>query len=155
MKSLHDLVYEKLFNQPVDEKLVINKKSQVKAKIKIDKDKITSTKISNLMFGYAPGPNNNPAKNLSKMEGYMRKGSKPLTLVHSIKDKTKLVNRWYAAITLDWNEAIQVFGEEIEKRGYATLEDLHGYILYQYNRNHNTSFKNYLDLYNIDYDETN
>ena len=67
----------------------------------------------------------------------------------------KLVNRWYAAITLNWNEAIQVFGEEIEKRGYATLEDLHGYILYQYNRNHHESFKNYLDLYNIDYDETN
>ena len=145
MKSLYDLIYEKL---------VINRDTKEKTKVKIDKDKIKSSKVLGLMYG-SGSPNNNQGKNLSKMEYYMKKGSKPLTLVHSIKDKTKLVNRWYAAITLNWNEAIQVFGEEIEKRGYATLEDLHGYILYQYNRNHHESFKNYLDLYNIDYDETN
>ena len=152
MKSLHDLVYEKLFNQPVDEKLVINKKSQVKTKVKIDPALIKSNKINNLMWDKSPGA---AYKHRVKMEGYMRKGSKPARLVNDIKDNNKLVNRWFCAVELEWDEAIQEFGKAIENRGLATLNELHGYILYQYSRNHKKNIKNYLDLYNIDYDETN
>lgn len=59
-----------------------------------------------------------------KMEGYKKKGSKPERLVSSIKDKEKLINRWNAAIDLDWKEAEEVFRQAIIDRGYYTDEEL-------------------------------
>ena len=155
MKSLHDLVYEKLVisNQRVNEKLVINK-DIVSKKIEIpDIDNDVKHRIEDLMYEKSPSA---LYKHMAKMEGYMKKGSKPKILVNTIKDLTKLINRWYCAIQLEWDEAIQVFGDAITDRTDITLDNLHQYILYQYKnayKNNAEHFKNYLDLYNIKYNQ--
>ena len=59
-----------------------------------------------------------------KMEGYMKKGSKPERLVKSIKDKEKLIKRWQCGMDLGWKEAADTFKKEIIDRGYFTEEEL-------------------------------
>lgn len=145
MKSLHDLVYEKL---------IINNTAKIKSKENINEiDPAVKNRIENLMYEKSPSASH---KHMIKMEGYMKKGSKPKILVNTIKDLTKLINRWYCGIQLDWNEAIKTFGDAIIARTDLTLDNLHAFILDKYKKSSNLSaskehFKNYLDLYNINY----
>lgn len=64
------------------------------------------------------------ATHTNKMEGYMKKGSKPERLVNSIKDKEKLLKRWNVAMDLGWKEAADIFKQAIIDRGYYTDEEL-------------------------------
>lgn len=89
------------------------------------------------------------AKHLNKMKGYMNKGSKPKVLVATIKDNRKLMNRWIAATQLEWDAAIEAFGQAIEDRGLFTLEEQHAYALGAYQYDNAPYLEHYLDLYNI------
>ena len=71
----------------------------------------------------------NQYTHVNKMESYMKKGSKPERLVNSIKNQEKLIKRWIAAMDIDWQEAAEVFKDEIIKRKYYTEEELFAYIL--------------------------
>ena len=91
--------------------------------------------------------------------GYMKKGSKPSILINHIKDNKKLMNRWFCAIKLEWDDAIKQFGEAVADRCEFTQEQLHGYILKLYNNLKNSrytelrdKYKHYLNLYNIEYE---
>lgn len=68
-------------------------------------------------------------KHKEKMEGYYKKGSKPERLVASIKNQEKLIKRWDAAMNIEWDDAVEVFKNEIIKRGYYTEENLFAYIV--------------------------
>ena len=69
------------------------------------------------------------SKHLYKMQEYQKKGSKPERLVSSIKNKTKLIGRWNAAMDMGWEDAANVFKQAIIDRGYYTEEDLNQYII--------------------------
>lgn len=92
-----------------------------------------------------------------KMEQYRKKGSNPNRLVNSIKDNNKLVRRWLAAVFMEWDDAIKVFGNEIDKRlseNGITLNFLHSYIVWCHKKYANykqyyVAYNNYLNLYNI------
>lgn len=91
-----------------------------------------------------------------KMEAYKKKGSDPKRLAKSIKDKTKLINRWYVAILINWIDYAVVFRDEIIDRGYATEDELDVYILNKYNHyNINKAFiesiEEYLDEVAVKY----
>ena len=112
---------------------------------------------------------------MNRMDSYYTKQFKVNTLINSLKDSTKLVNRWYCAVLLEWDEAIQKIGKEIEKRNIATVDQLSAYLYRCYNktgisleqlaRQYITNIKSgsiaiteykqhlehYFDLYNIDY----
>lgn len=68
-------------------------------------------------------------KHLYKMQEYQEKGSKPERLVSSIKNRTKLIGRWNAAMDMGWEDAANVFKQAIIDRGYYTEEDLNQYII--------------------------
>ena len=94
------------------------------------------------------------------MENYKKKGSNPNRLAKSIKDKTKLINRWHVAININWVDCAVVFRDEIIKRGYATADELDVYVLNRYNR-YNKQFtadvkenvEEYLDEINVKYEK--
>ena len=69
------------------------------------------------------------SKHLYKMQEYQEKGSKPERLVSSIKNRTKLIGRWNAAMDMGWEDAANVFKQAIIDRGYYTEEDLNQYII--------------------------
>lgn len=147
MKSLHELVYEKLH---------IDKNSKLKAPLKIEP--VDSTVERNITVAMREST---PSKEMSherKMKEYMQKGSKPSRLVNDIKDNKKLINRWFCAVKLEWDDAIQTFGDAVAARCGFTLEQLHGYILKLYNNLSNSRFldmrdhyQHYLDLYHIEH----
>ena len=95
-----------------------------------------------------------------KMENYKKKGSNPNRLAKSIKDKTKLINRWHVAININWVDCAVVFRDEIINRGYATADELDVYVLNRYNR-YNKQFtadvkenvEEYLDEINVKYEK--
>ena len=145
MKDIYKFVYEKL---------VLNKSSKI-----IHKDSVKIKPIDPLTlqhFHNVIEDGQKFGKHKEKMAGYMKKGSKPERLVSSIKDNIKLINRWKAAVVLEWDDAIKIFGEAVVDRTNFTLEHLHQYIYYLY-KHENSSENwpiNYFELYSIDY-ETN
>ena len=147
MKSLHELVYEKLH---------IDKNSKLKTPLKIEPvDSNVERDIRVAMRESTPGKE---VAHERKMKGYMEKGSKPSRLVNDIKDNKKLINRWFCAVKLEWDDAIQTFGEAVSQRCGFTQEQLHGYILKLYNELLNSRFPDmrdhclhYLELYHIEH----
>lgn len=95
---------------------------------------------------------NERIKCFTKMKSYYDKGSKPLTLVHTIKDKIKLVNRWFAAVLLQWDEAIKVFKEAILERIKNIDEDQWDAYIYDcwvIGGPNKQAYEHYLEIYNI------
>lgn len=96
----------------------------------------------------------------NKMEAYKKKGSKPIRLLNSIKDRKKLVYRWYVAIVLNWLECAKVFKQGIIDRGYYNEDELDAYILKRYNSylknsrvpNVTEAVEKYLQEYNVKFD---
>lgn len=70
---------------------------------------------------------NATAKDIEKMKAYYNKRSNPDRLVSSIKDNSKLVGRWIAAIKIDWPEAAFAFSKEIQNRGILTKAEIVAY----------------------------
>lgn len=62
------------------------------------------------------------------MEKYQRKGTKPEKLTN-VLNRTKLIQRWDAAMYIGWKEAAEVFKQAIIDNGYYTEEDLNHYII--------------------------
>ena len=71
-------------------------------------------------------------KHFKKMEEYKKKGSKPERLLNSIKDKIKLMYRWYIAIKIDWLECAKVFRQGIIDRGYYNGDELDAFVMHKY-----------------------
>lgn len=96
----------------------------------------------------------------NKANEYFRKQSNPKRLVNSIKDRGKLVRRWWMFVSLGWEEAGQVFREEIVKRGYYTEDELDKQILNRYENLKRISskltntiehYEKYLEINNVKY----
>ena len=96
----------------------------------------------------------------NKVNEYFKKKSNPTRLVNSIKDRGKLVRRWWMFVSLGWEEAGQVFRSEIVKRGYYTEDELDKQILNRYeNLKRNSSkltntiehYEKYLEINNVKY----
>ena len=96
----------------------------------------------------------------TKVQQYFDKKSNPTRLVNSIKDRAKLVRRWWMFVSLGWEEAGQVFRSEIVKRGYYTEDELDKQILNRYeNLKRNSSkltntmehYEKYLEINNVKY----
>ena len=104
MKTIYDFLFEKLH---------LNDKSNI-----VDTD--ADAKLRTIYTYYQ-------SKDIEKMEGYRRKGSKPLTLVHTIKDNAKLLRRFGAAKKIGWTEALNVFGDALVNRGLYTKEEVEKY----------------------------
>ena len=67
----------------------------------------------------------------------------------------KLVCRWFAAIVLEWDEAIQKIAKEIEFRKIFDIEVLHAFIIkryeqLKYEKEWKEHFENYFKLYDLD-----
>lgn len=67
-----------------------------------------------------------------KYNSHNGKGSNPQTLVNSIKNNTKLGNRFAVAVDLSWDEAITAFGDALVDRGCYTREEIDAYIKRHY-----------------------
>jgi len=63
-----------------------------------------------------------------KMTIYYNKGSKPTTLVNTIKDREKLLRRFRVALEMSWETAIRAFANGIVSRGYYTRDEINKYI---------------------------
>ena len=96
----------------------------------------------------------------TKVQQYFDKKSNPTRLVNSIKDRAKLVRRWWMFVSLGWEEAGQVFRSEIVKRGYYTEDELDKQILDRYETlKRNSSkltntiehYEKYLEINNVKY----
>lgn len=142
MKTLNTFIFEKLH---------LGKTTNVNTSKKDIKD----VKIDwHLTYYFNCYNQNEKAKCFAKMKSYYDKGSKPLTLVHTIKNDIKLVNRWFAAILLQWDEAIEVFKEAMIERIQEVSEeqwDAYIYDLFEKGGPNKTSYEHYLELYNIKY----
>lgn len=66
-------------------------------------------------------------KDIDKMKAYFNKRSDPDRLVKSIKDETKLVGRWIAAMKLNWPEAVASFSKAIQDRKILTKAEVVAY----------------------------
>lgn len=112
----------------IQEKLII-KKDNYKAPRELPTTGVDTREI------YKTIGTQTPAKSKShydKIEMYKNKGSDPKRLVKSIKDKTKLICRWYCSLLSNWIECALVFRDEIVNRGYATEDELDVFILNKY-----------------------
>ena len=69
---------------------------------------------------------------MKKMQGYYSKKSKPLTLVHTIKDRIKLVQRFLCAVLLKWDTAILTFKDAIIEHDIMKEEDIDAYFCQMY-----------------------
>lgn len=67
-------------------------------------------------------------KDREKMRYYHGKGSKPQTLVNTIKDGDKLRRRFAVAVDMKWTEAIEKFGDALVNRGIYKREEVDKYI---------------------------
>ena len=157
MKTLKDIILEKL---------IINKNSKVKQQSKSVADIDIPWKVTAWFNVYTPSQQNAV---MDKMIKYKQKNSNQIKMANGIAKVSELAQRWYCAVLLEWDEAIQAYGEEIEKREYATIDLLSAY-LYQkcYNRDggswkaseyhqdgiaehYDAHLEHYFDLYNIEY----
>ena len=148
MKTLKEIVLEKL---------ILNKSSKKHEAEQLEPiDRNVEINIRNAIWDRNPSAS---YKHHEKMEGYMKKGSDPKRLIATIKDDKKLINRWYAAIDLEWDDAILSFGDAVSKRLGFKLTELHQYIYKLYTQSRSghmhDAYIHYLDLYNIKHDETN
>ena len=122
---------------------------------------LSSTSIPNAlqndMYTKTPGEE---STHYNKMEAYKKKGSKPIRLLNSIKDRKKLVYRWYVAIVINWLECAKVFRQGIIDRGYYNEDELDAYVLKRYNSslknskvpNVKEAVEKYLQEYNVKFD---
>ncbi len=147
MKSVFEYIQEKL----------VFKKDNYRAPRELPTSGVDTTEISRTIGTLSRAKEQ---AHYDKMENYKKKGSNPKRLAKSIKDKTKLINRWYAAIIIDWIDCAVVFRDEIIDRGYATEDELDMHILNIYNhniRNHKENIKEsleeYLDEINVKYEK--
>lgn len=136
----------------IQEKLIVNK--NVKQRESRDLSKVVYNNVSREIHFKSPVEEHT---HYNKMEAYKKKGSNPQRLVNSIKNKQKLIIRWWVAVMEDWLDCALVFRDEIVKRGYATEDELDAYMLNQYNRYKHQQpyadkFKNYLDEVGVKYD---
>lgn len=121
----------------IQEKLVI-KKGNYKTPRELPTSGVDTTNISKTIGTQTPAKEK---AHYDKMEAYKKKGSDPKRLARSIKDSTKLINRWYVAILINWIDCAVVFRDEIINRGYATEDELDVHILNKYNHYNNYSNK--------------
>ena len=157
MKILKDIILEKL---------IINKHSKVKQQLKSVANIDIPWKVTTWFNVYSPKQQN---ATMNTMKAYYQKKSDPSKMANRVAKATELAQRWYCAVLLEWDEAIQAFGAEIEQRGYTTIDMLSAY-LYQkcYNRDggswkaseynqdgidehYDAHMIHYFDLYNIEY----
>jgi len=142
----------------INEKLKINSNSKVNTDSGLrDLSDIKSRSFWELSY---KSPSEE-SRDWSKAEGYFKKKSKPERLVNSIKDRNKLVRRWSIFVSIGWEEAYQVFRNEIVNRGYYTEDELDKYILDRYNKvkgfsttlakERTENYKNYLEVNNVKY----
>lgn len=124
----------------IQEKLVI-KKGNYKTPRELPSSGVDTSEISKTVSYQTPAKEK---AHYDKMEAYKKKGSDPKRLARSIKDSTKLINRWHVAILIDWIDCAVVFRDEIINRGYATADELDVFILSKYNNINNISRK-YVD----------
>ena len=123
----------------IQEKLVIKKDNYYTPTRELPTSGVDTTKISKAIGTQTPGQEQ---AHRNKMENYKNKGSDPKRLVKSIKDKIKLINRWYVAIVINWIDCAVVFRDEIVNRGIATEDELDVFILNIYNE-YNRYFNNF------------
>ena len=141
----------------IQEKLVIKKDNYYTATRELPTSGVDTTEISRTIGTQSPSKEHT---HYEKMKSYKNKGSNPNRLAKSIKDKTKLINRWHVAININWVDCAVVFRDEIINRGYATADELDVYVLNRYNR-YNKQFtadikenvEEYLDEINVKYDK--
>lgn len=114
----------------IQEKLVIKKDNYYTPTRELPTSGVDTTEISRTIGTQTPAKDK---AHYDKMEAYKKKGSDPKRLAKSIKDKTKLINRWRVAILIDWIDCAVVFRDEIINRGYATADELDVFILGKYN----------------------
>ena len=94
-----------------------------------------------------------------KVNQYFNKKSNPQRLVNSIKDRAKLVRRWWMFTYIGWEEAAQIFRNEIIDRKYYNADELDKCILDKYEflkRNSPNSktienYEKYLEINNVKY----
>lgn len=125
----------------IQEKLVI-KKGNHKTPRELPTSGIDTTEISMTIGTQTPVKEK---AHYDKMEAYKKKGSDPKRLARSIKDSTKLLNRWIVAILINWIDCAVVFRNEIINRGYATADELDVFILRKYDNNINNIARKYVD----------
>jgi hypothetical protein len=125
----------------IQEKLVI-KKGNYKAPRELPTSGVDTTEISQTINRQTHAKEK---AHYDKMEAYKKKGSDPKRLARSIKDKTKLINRWCVAILIDWIDCAVVFRDEIINRGYATADELDVFILSKYDNHINNIAPKYVD----------
>lgn len=143
MYNLKDFIIEKLH---VNKDMKPNKKKEYSDEdIKDLLSKYTRNDIpsglKNDMFFKTP---QSEWTNMEKMEGYYKKGSKPERLVATIKNREKMIKRWIAAMDLEWEEAADVFRDEIIKRGYYTEQDLFIFVLIMRVKSNIDKYKKFL-----------
>ena len=142
----------------ITEKLKIGSQSKVNTDEELrDLSNINKKSLSELVYK-SPAEED---RDWNKAEEYFNKKSNPQRLVNSIKDRTKLIRRWFIYVALGWEEAAQIFREEIIKRGYYTEDELDSYILSKYNecksytsslaKERTENYKNYLERNNVKY----
>ena len=83
------------------------------------------------------------------MRKMLSKSSNIEKILKNSKQQLTLINRWHAAVVIEWDDAIVEFGKAIENRNILPLEALHAYILSKYKRVKMKFYKHYLDLYEI------
>lgn len=141
----------------ITEKLKIGSQS----KVNTDKglDDLSGVKLNSMWEISFKSPNAEHNE-WTKVQQYFDKKSNPTRLVNSIKDRSKLVRRWWMFVSLGWEEAGQVFREEIAKRGYYTEKELDKYILNRYQILQRKSskmektlehYEKYLEINNVKY----
>lgn len=121
MKSVFEYIQEKL----------VFKKDNCRTPRELPTSGIDVSEISRMIGTQTPAKEH---AHYEKMKSYKNKGSDPKRLAKSIKDKTKLINRWHVAISINWVDCAAVFRDEIINRGYATADELDMYVLNRYNR---------------------
>lgn len=135
----------------IQEKLVF-KKDSYRPPRELPTSGVDTTEISRTIGTQTPSKEQ---AHYDKMEAYKKKGSDPKRLAKSIKDKTKLINRWYVAIMINWIDCAVLFRDEIINRGYATEDELDVHILNKYNNpmgRARESIEEYLDEINVKYE---
>ena len=151
----------KEFNLYIQEKLKINSKSKINNTSSL-RD-LSNVSIPNSL--YIDIKSKSPHeyyRNNQKMEEYKKKGSSPVRLLNSIKDRGKLIKRWFIAIYLNWPECARVFRQGIIDRKYYTEDELDAYVLRSYNNNYKSTntksdiknaYINYFNEFNIKYED--
>lgn len=113
------------------EKLQLNKDIKVEGSIMElaqDENYISTLNSKNILRIPFAKNYSEEIRDKEKMTEYKNKGSKPERLVNSIKDYAKLLRRFKIAINMKWYDCVEVFGNAIIERGYASKEAVCIYI---------------------------